>query len=256
VPMTLPMSAAVGWGRLGDSALHHLGPTVVVLGVFDGLHRGHVLVLTEARRLADTCGVPLVLVTFDPHPATIAGPARDTTTIVSLDERVRLARRHGTDHVLVLRFDEVLAAVTAEGFARTVLISTLHAVHVVVGENFRFGRGGRGDIDLLHRLGERHAFTAHGVRLLPGCSSTRVREMVARGDVSAAAEVLGRPLSIEGRVEGDHVHVDPDQLLPPPGRYDARVDGRATMVTVRADRCIRVHEQLNGRATVCILSAL
>jgi riboflavin kinase/FMN adenylyltransferase len=249
MPTTIRTSAAARWTSLGEVPAN-LGPTVVVLGMFDGLHRGHAHLLAAARTLAAARRLPLVLVTFDPHPATIAGPTRDTTAIVSVDERIRLARRHGADHVLVLPFDNDLAAVPAEDFVRTVLLYTLHAVHVVVGENFRFGHRGKGDLDLLHRLGSTHGFTAHGIRLLDGCSSTRVRSLVANGDLPAATRILGRPLRLEGSVANGRVDVDPCLLLPPPGDYHAQIDDKFTMITIRADRTVWILGHPDGPITV------
>lgn len=214
-------------------------PTVAVLGVFDGVHRGHRRVLARARGLADDCSAAVVLVTFDPHPASVAGRPRDTRSIAPLDERARLARAHGADHVLVLPFDGVLASTAAGDFVRDVLVDGLGAVHVVVGENFRFGRGGAGDTDLLRRAGGELGFTAHGVPLLSGCSSTRVRSLVAGGDLVAAARVLGRTYRLRVRsTDGLLVPAD-DPLLPPSGRYRARIDGRPTTVYVSAQRRLR-----------------
>lgn len=251
MPTTIRTRAA-SWRSL-DEVPANIGATVVVLGVFDGLHRGHAHLLAEARTLAAARRVSLVLVTFDPHPATIAGPTRDTTAIVSVEQRVRLARRHGADHVLVLPFDNQLAAVRGEDFARSVLVDTLHAIHVVVGKNFRFGRGGTGNLDLLHRLGDEHGFSAHGIGLLDGCSSTRVRSLVAGGDLPAASAILGRPFRLEGWVVNDRVDVDPHLLLPPPGRYHAHIDDEASVLTIRADRTVWVHDQPDGPITVGLL---
>lgn len=252
MPISIRTTSEAGWGSLAEVPAT-IGPTVVVLGVFDGLHRGHTHLLVQARRLAAARRVPLVLVTFDPHPATIAGPPRDTTAIVSVAQRVRLARRHGADHVLVLPFDNDLAAVAAEDFAHTVLVDTLHAVHVVVGENFRFGRGGTGNLDLLHRLGDTHGFSAHGIRLLHGCSSTRIRSLIAGGDLPAATRILGRPHRIEGWVVNDRVDFDPHLLLPPPGWYHAEIDDDTAVLTIRADRTVWVHDRPDGPITIGLL---
>jgi riboflavin kinase/FMN adenylyltransferase len=200
-----------GWGR-----------SVVTLGVFDGLHRGHAQLLERAVELGRRRGLPVVLTTFDPHPATVAGPPRDTTPVALLDRRAELARDYGADAVLVLRFDRDLARTPADRFAVDVLVQALGATDVVVGENFRFGHRGAGSLELLEHLGHQHDFTAHGVRLLPGCSSTQVRELVVAGDLGAAAAVLGRPHRVTGHVRHGHVDVG-YALLPPPGRYRVRI---------------------------------
>jgi riboflavin kinase/FMN adenylyltransferase len=171
------------------------------------------------------CGAAVVLVTFDPHPASVAGRPRDTRSIVGLDERARLARLHGADHVVVLPFDGPLAATTAGDFVRDVLVDGLHATHVVVGENFRFGRGGVGDTAFLREAGGSLGFTAHGVPLLPGCSSTRVRSLIADGELATAAWVLGRAHRLRVRAAAGRTVLTGEPILPPPGTYRARLDG-------------------------------
>lgn len=197
------------------------GPSVVALGVFDGLHRGHQRVLDHAVRLGRERGAPVVLTTFDPHPATIAGRPRDTTPVATVEHRAELARRHGADQVLVLPFTECLARTPAEEFVDGVLMRTLNATAVVTGSNFRFGHRGAGDTALLRKLGPAHGFTAHAVDLLPGCSSTLVRTLVTAGDLVGAAAILGRPHRVHGTVAGEIV-TPCTTLLPPPGKYRAR----------------------------------
>ncbi|MBP2365063.1 adenylyltransferase/cytidyltransferase family protein [Pseudonocardia parietis] len=226
---------------------------MVVLGVFDGLHRGHVRVLAHARALADARRRPVVLVTFDPHPATVAGPDRDTTPIVSLAERVRLADRNGADHILVLPFDRCLAAVEPEQFAHHVLVETLHATAVVVGENFRFGRGGTGDVTLLHQIGREARFTVHGMPLLTGCSSTQVRKLIRFGDLSGAACLLGRPHHIEGWVVDGRIHPDSHRLLPPSGRYHVHIDDHPTVAEIEPDGTVHVADRPDGPVTVWLV---
>ncbi|BBG00098.1 MULTISPECIES: adenylyltransferase/cytidyltransferase family protein [Pseudonocardia] len=215
------------------------GRSVVTLGVFDGLHRGHARLLGRAVELGGRRGLPVVLTTFDPHPATIAGPGRDTTAIVSLEQRAELALERGADAVLVLPFCEAVADTPAVDFVREVLVRGLRASDVVVGANFRFGRRGAGDVTLLRRLGPRHGFEAHGVPLLAGCSSTRVRELVSRGDVAAAAAVLGRAHEITGHHDRGTVRPT-SPLLPAAGRYRVRVLGRETTAEMRTDGTVRV----------------
>lgn len=238
------MSAALAdarpyWLGVGDVPWSH-GRSVVTLGVFDGLHRGHARLLGRAVELGERRGHPVVLTTFDPHPATVAGRARDTTPVVGLEERAALAREHGADAVLVLPFGEALARTPAVEFVREVLVRGLRATDVVVGENFRFGHRGVGDLRLLRRLGPRHGFTAHGVPLVPGCSSTRVRQLVAAGDVAGAATVLGRPHRIRGQLDRGIVHPT-THLLPPPGCYIVRVGDITAPAEVAPDATIRLH---------------
>jgi riboflavin kinase / FMN adenylyltransferase len=215
------------------------GRSVVTLGVFDGLHRGHARLLDLAVGLGRRRGLPVVLATFDPHPATVAGPGRDTTAIVSLERRAELARDHGSDAVLVLPFGRRTAETPAVDFVRTVLVGALRATDVVVGQNFRFGHRGAGDVTLLRRLGPRHGFDTLGVPLLTGCSSTRIREFVSAGDVAAAAAVLGREYEITGHHDRGVVHPT-SCLLPAEGTYRVEVRGHAALAEVRRDRTVRV----------------
>jgi riboflavin kinase/FMN adenylyltransferase len=228
------------------------GRSVVTLGVFDGLHRGHTRLLERAAELGRRRGLPVVLATFDPHPATVAGPARDTTPVVTLDGRAELARAHGADAVLVLPFDADVARTPAVDFARDVLVRALRARDVVVGEAFRFGHRGAGDVRLLRRLGARHGFTAHGVPLLPGCSSTRVRALVAAGDLIGARNVLGRPHRVPALPGGDLMTVPAGVVLPPDGRYRARVGAIATVVELRG-RALLVAGRAPGPVAVDLL---
>lgn len=187
-----------------------LGPTVVTIGNFDGVHRGHRLVLDRARAAARSLGphVPVVVVTFEPHPMAVLAPDRAPVALTTMAQRSRLLAATGDAHVLVLPFDRAMAAWSPEMFVRRVLVDTLHAVVVVVGANFRFGHRASGDVDTLRQLGGRLGFTVDGLDLVggdPPWSSTVVRQALDLGDVEAAATVLGRPHSVEGVVvEGDH----------------------------------------------------
>jgi riboflavin kinase/FMN adenylyltransferase len=181
------------------------GPSVVTIGNFDGVHLGHRHVLQRAREIAtERGGLPVVAVTFDPHPMTVIRPDKAPTWLISLDERVRLLGEAGADGVLVLRFTEELANVEPEEFAAAVLIEGLRARAVVVGQNFRFGRRARGDVALLTEVCDQHEVSVEGIPL-DGAhgetwSSTYVRDRLTHGDVAAAAEALGRPFAVMGTV--------------------------------------------------------
>ncbi|WP_424862654.1 hypothetical protein [Streptomyces sp. MMS24-I29] len=169
----------------------------VTMGVFDGFHRGHAALVRRARERSAHHGLPSVLLTFDPHPLTVTCPERAPTHLTSLEERVRHAHGLGIDVVLVLPFTTALADMAADEFADRFLGRTLGARAVVVGENFRFGRGGSGDTALLGRAGRRLGFTVDAVPLvahdgLP-CSSTLIRSRLAAGDLRGVEELLGRP---------------------------------------------------------------
>jgi riboflavin kinase/FMN adenylyltransferase len=181
------------------------GPTVVTIGNFDGVHRGHQHVLSEARRVAARLGnPPVVAVTFDPHPMTVIRPDKAPQPLTSVADRTMLLAAAGADAVLVLPFTPELADQAAEDFAESVVFAGLRAEAVVVGENFRFGHRALGDIDLLRRIGSRHGAEVVGLPLdgVDGrtWSSTYIRTSLGRGDVIGAAEALGRPFSLHGRV--------------------------------------------------------
>ena len=207
------------------------GPCVATLGVFDGVHRGHVRLISSAVDLGRARGLPAVLVTFDPHPARVTGRLRDTATLSTPARRANLAQDLGVDAVLVLPFTPELAGVPAEAFVRRVLVEGLRASAVVVGGNFRFGRGGAGTVDTLRLLARRWGFAAQVVDLLQAaderCSSTYVRSCLSRGDVVAAAAALGRPHRVEGRLIASSapvsLEVSADTAVPAVGSYAGRL---------------------------------
>ncbi|MGW4033741.1 hypothetical protein ACWEFL_31340 [Streptomyces sp. NPDC004838] len=201
----------------------------LTIGVFDGVHRGHARLIHRTHQLARLHGMPTVLVTFDPHPARVLGLPRDTAALSTLDRRAELAHQLGVDAVCALPFTPRLARVSAEDFTEHVLVRTLHAGAVVVGADFTFGRGGRGDLSTLRRLGGRHGFHAEGVELVRNTqapfSSTYIRGCLNRGDVEAAAQALGRPHRVDGVLtHGTEVLTAAGTALPAPGRYHGRLD--------------------------------
>ena len=182
-----------GWGRC-----------VVTIGVFDGLHRGHQALVAACVSKARDMGLPAVMVTFDPHPAEVVRPGSHPAQLITLRRKAELAAELGLDALLVLPFTPTVAATEPPAFVHDIIVDRLHAACVVVGDNFRFGFHGRGDIEMLRTLGARFGFTAIGVSLvakdtLP-VTSTQVRASVDAGDVHAAAEALGRPHRLEGVV--------------------------------------------------------
>lgn len=182
-----------------------LGPTVVTIGNFDGVHRGHQHVLAEAGRQASRLGgLPVVAVTFDPHPMTVIRPDKAPQPLTSVEDRIALLAAAGADGVLVLRFTADLADQEATDFAEQVVFGGLRAAAVVVGENFRFGHRALGDVDLLRKIGAGRGAEVMGLALdgsgERSWSSTYIRQRLAEGDVEAAGEALGRPFALHGRV--------------------------------------------------------
>lgn len=180
------------------------GRSVVAVGVFDGVHRGHQEILASARAHGRELGLPVVVVTFDPHPQRVLrGVAPPVLTPV--ERRVELMDSLGADAVCVLPFNEELSSLSAEEFVQRVLVDRLGTAAVVVGEDFRFGHRAAGNLAVLAELGEKYDFTADGVRLVAEgdtITSTRIRSLLDEGDVATAAELLGRP----HRVSGEIVH--------------------------------------------------
>ncbi|WP_286179180.1 hypothetical protein [Pimelobacter simplex] len=182
------------WRHLDDRPPDWRG-CVVTMGVFDGFHLGHQAVVRAAVEDAHRKDLPCVLVTFDPHPLTVVDPARAPRLLLRLAERLRRVQAAGVDVALVLPFTARLAATTAEQFISEVLVDGLGARSVVVGANFRFGRGNSGDVAALRDAGEDADFTVHAVPLVEVdgevCSSTRVRRCLDDHDLAGAASLVG-----------------------------------------------------------------
>ena len=182
-----------------------LGHTVVVIGNFDGVHRGHQAVVTRAREVASRLELGhVVAVTFDPHPIAVLRPEHAPMNLTDVEHRVELLAAAGVDDVLVVPFDREVAQWSPERFVDDILVDALHAAAVIVGSNFRFGSKAAGDVALLHRIGVDNEFIVEGIALDGGpmvWSSSYVRSCLAGGDVEGAAEALGRPHSVRGIVE-------------------------------------------------------
>ncbi|HUJ04688.1 MAG TPA: bifunctional riboflavin kinase/FAD synthetase [Streptosporangiaceae bacterium] len=185
-----------------------LGRSVVTIGVFDGVHRGHQRLIARAAEVATGLGLPLVVVTFDPRPEEVLRPGSHPPLLCTPRFRIELLDRLGADAVCVLPFSVEFSRLPAEEFVRTVLVDGLHAAAVVVGDNFFFGHKAAGDVSLLGELGEKYDFTAEGVGLFTDSgvtvSSSSIRELLAAGDVAGAARDLGRPHRVEGVVVRGH----------------------------------------------------
>ena len=194
------------WRSLGE--VPDVGRTVVTVGNFDGVHLGHQHVVARAREVAHELGdLPVVAVTFDPHPIAVLRPEHAPPTLTTLDVRAELLAAAGVDDLLVVPFSREIAAWPPERFVTDILVGALHARAVVVGANFRFGARAAGDLATLTELGRLHDFDAEGIALDGGpqvWSSTYVRTCLAVGDVDGAAQALGHPFTVRGEVvKGD-----------------------------------------------------
>ena len=216
---------------------------VVVLGNFDGVHLGHRAVLRRGVEEARRRETRLVAATFDPHPRAVLWPGKEPKLLTTMELRREELERQGADQMRAIRFDETLSRKSPEEFVRDVLIEEIGAEAVVVGENFRFGHRAAGDFEDLRRLmreagGEAYAVPLRGVNEA-GITSTRIRDLVAAGEVGEAALLLGRPYVLRGEVvEGDrrgrqlgfptaNVLPDPAVAVPARGVYAGfvRFDG-------------------------------
>ena len=181
------------------------GGTAVTIGAYDGVHLGHRHVIGELERLARPRAVSTAVVTFDRHPATVVRPGSAPHLLTDLDQKLELLAATGVDLTVVVPFDVERANETAEDFVLEVLVGALGARLVVVGEDFHFGHGRKGNVALLAEMGAGHGFEVVGVGLQGDhdgtvVSSTRIRELVAQGAVAEAAAALGRPHQVRGTV--------------------------------------------------------
>ena len=182
-----------GWGR-----------SVVTIGVFDGVHRGHQAIIGHTVKRARDLGLQSVVVTFDPHPAEVVRPGSHPAVLSEPVRKAELIEQLGVDALCVLPFTPELSRLSAEAFVHDVLVEHLHAALVVEGENFRFGHRAAGDVALLERLGRTFGFTVEGAPLVADgqtvFSSTYIRACIDAGDVRTAATALGRPHRLAGVV--------------------------------------------------------
>jgi riboflavin kinase / FMN adenylyltransferase len=210
-------------------------PSVVSIGFFDGVHRGHQTIIRRAVRKAADVDVRSAVVTFDRHPMEVIKPGSQPKLVMTLARRAATLAAQGVDLVVVVPFDDELRHQSPEAFVDAVLAGPLRARHVIVGANFRFGHKAAGDVATLADLGPSRGFTAEGVSLLEFegtvISSTEIRAAVEAGDVERAARMLGRPHVVDGVViRGDrrgatlgfptaNVQVDPRAAVPATGVY-------------------------------------
>lgn len=216
----------------------HAGPSVVAIGNFDGLHRGHQEILAEVRRRAQEQGAFSVAVTFDPHPVRVLRPEMAPKLITPMPQRLELLARTGVDATLVLPFTQKLSQTSALDFAKNVLADGLRAVEVHEGESFRFGHNAQAGTEDLIRIGKQLGFAvfehrALTVRGIP-VSSSEVRQRILAGNMSRARALLGRAFSIEstqergrgvgGRLLVPTINLAPyAELVPAHGVYVTRV---------------------------------
>ncbi|HEV2012419.1 MAG TPA: bifunctional riboflavin kinase/FAD synthetase [Candidatus Dormibacteraeota bacterium] len=216
-----------------------LGPSHATIGTFDGIHRGHLALLKPLIAGARQAGAASVLVTFEPHPRCVLDPDHCPANLTTLDEKAWLLNQLGLDRLVVIPFTPQVAGLSPAVFIKR-LTRGMELRHLIIGEDFRFGQGRRGDPGLLRRLGVRQSFTvAVAPTLARGrtpISSSRIRRLVLLGQVRAAAQLLGRDYCIRSSVEHGarrgrelgfptaNLRIAPNKLLPATGIYAVRVE--------------------------------
>lgn len=216
------------------------GPYAVGIGIFDGVHRGHRALLSRVLELAERDSVQSLAYTFHPHPSKLLAPAKAPRLIEPIEERLERFGALGFNAALVEPFTPELAAMSAPAFIEEILVARLRVRHVVVGEDFTFGKGRSGNVAVLREAGARHGFDVHPMSLVTfddaPVTSTRIRGLIERGDVAAASRLLARPFSLTGVVMRGHqrgtamgfptANIEPhNELAPTNGIYVARVTG-------------------------------
>jgi riboflavin kinase/FMN adenylyltransferase len=188
-----------------ERARGKLRRSVLTIGNFDGVHRGHQVILERLRREADARGADAVVLTFDPHPVSVVRPDAAPLAVMTLADRLSALANEGVDLTIVQHFNRRFAAFEADEFVRRFLVEILDAGLVLVGDDLNFGRQRGGNVATLRASGERYGFQ---VEVIPpvevngvAARSSAIRGLVASGDVTAAAALLGRPHFVRGRVE-------------------------------------------------------
>jgi riboflavin kinase/FMN adenylyltransferase len=215
--------------------------TVVTVGTFDGVHRGHLDVLGRIRGRAAQLGLRSLLVTFDPHPLEIVNPSAAPKLLTVGREKLEVIAESGIDFVAIMPFTEALASYSAEQFVELVLRNRYHMRELLIGYDHGFGRHRAGNVDVLRELGQRDGFGVEVIGPVSSpagqpVSSTSIRRSIAGGDLTRAAAGLGRPYSVHGVVvrgagRGKALgfatlnlsDISPRKLLPPEGVYAVRV---------------------------------
>ncbi|MFM9137801.1 MAG: bifunctional riboflavin kinase/FAD synthetase [Actinomycetota bacterium] len=216
-------------------------PSVITIGAYDGVHRGHQAVIAQVRELADSMGCQSVVVTFDRHPASVVRPESAPMLLTDTEQKLELLAETGVDAVCVVKFDEHKARMSAEDFAQKVFVEDLQPKAIVVGEDFHFGYKRQGNVETLRALGAKLGFRVEPVKLIPRpdgvdepVSSTAIRRALAGGQVEIAARLLGHPFEIRGEVgRGDqrgrtlgfptaNISVPTTMCLPADGVYAGR----------------------------------
>ena len=215
---------------------------VLTIGNFDGVHRGHQALLAQLRAKSEATGLPAAVLTFEPHPREYFAHEDRPRRLTSLREKILLLKDQGVDRLYIGRFNQKLAGLTAEAFIEDVLVHGLGVRHLLIGDDFCFGKGRKGNFAMLQAAGDKIGFGVESMHTFrhedERVSSSAVRAALAEGDMPHAARLLGRPYSISGRVmHGDKIgrtigfptaNIQLKHRSPPlMGIYTVSVDGLA-----------------------------
>jgi riboflavin kinase/FMN adenylyltransferase len=178
--------------------------SAVTIGNFDGVHRGHQLVISQLKQVAGAASLPTVVIIFEPQPIEYFAPDKAPKRLARFREKIAYLKAQQIDYLLCLHFDQKLAAQNAEDFVQQILVSSLNTKHLVIGDDFHFGKNRQGNFQFLKDNCERYGFMVDETQTLmiddERVSSTRIRESIQQGDFEKAAELLGRPYSLSGRI--------------------------------------------------------
>jgi len=181
-----------------------LPASAVTIGNFDGVHRGHQLVISQLKRVAGAASLPTVVIIFEPQPIEFFAPERAPRRLSRFREKIAYLKTQQIDYLLCLRFDAALAEQSAEEFVQRILVERLNTRHLVIGDDFHFGKNRQGNFRYLQENCLRFGFAVDETETLmidgERVSSTRIRHSIAEGNFEKAAELLGRPYSLSGRV--------------------------------------------------------
>ncbi|MDH3632398.1 MAG: bifunctional riboflavin kinase/FAD synthetase [Gammaproteobacteria bacterium] len=183
---------------------HPIPASAVTIGNFDGVHRGHQLVISQLKQVAATTSLPTVVIIFEPQPIEYFAPDKAPKRLARFREKIAYLKAQQIDYLLCLHFDHRLAAQSAEDFVQQILINSLNTKHLVIGDDFHFGKNRQGNFQFLKDNAERYGFMVDETETLmidgERVSSTRIRESIRQGNFEKAAELLGRPYSLSGRI--------------------------------------------------------
>ena len=209
---------------------------VVTLGNFDGVHKGHQSLIGRAKAKADEAGLPVVVVTFDPHPLQVMKGKDALPMLMSLEGKLACLQNLGVNATIIIPFNKQFAQQTPQEFVTSFLINTLHVKHLVIGYDYAFGKGRAGNAAMLTEMGSQHGFTVEQVAAYQEAdsivSSTVIRDLLMAGQVEQARAMLGRPHFVQGEVVHGknrggkllgfptaHLQQNAQLLLPQPGVY-------------------------------------